>query len=376
MISKGVPENEIAFIHSCKNDEQKQALFTKVRNGEVRILLGSTNKMGTGTNCQKKLKALHHIDCPYRPSDLSQRNGRIIRQGNENAEVDIFNYVTKSTFDSYLFQLVENKQRFISQIMTNKSPARSAEDLDECVLSYAQIKALAAGNPKISEKMNLDIEVAKLRTIYGSYLDNKRDLQQKITKTYPESIQEFTEKVNGIEKDISTINSYYSNEFTGMTVDGKTYADKKEAGTAFLESCRKLKIGEKEKSIGRYKGFEMSVSFDSFNSCYYIALKNNLSYKVEIGNDILGNITRINNALNKLPEKLNNYKNKLEEINNNLKLAKLEVDKPFSRLSELREKESRLELLNKELSMENNEVLEEKETKKKFKEKSNNDIEL
>jgi len=262
--------------------------------------------------------------------------------------------------------------------MTNKSPARSADDLYECVLSYAQIKALAAGNPKISEKMNLDIEVAKLRTIYGSYLDNKRDLQQKITKTYPESIQEFTEKVNGIEKDISVVHSCYSNEFTGMIVDGKTYTDKKEAGAAFLESCRKLKIGEKEKPIGRYKGFEMSVSFDSFNSCYYITLKNNLSHKVEIGNDTLSNITRIDNALNKLPEKLNNYKNKLEEINNNLKLAKLEVDKPFSRLSELREKEACLEVLNKELSMENKEISEEKKeiTEEKSKEKNKNDIEL
>ena len=378
LISKGVPENEIAFIHSCKNDEQKQSLFTKVRNGEIRVLLGSTSKMGTGTNCQKKLKALHHIDCPYRPSDLEQRNGRIIRQGNENAEVDIFNYVTKSTFDAYIFQLVENKQRFISQIMTDKSPARSAEDIDESVLSYAQIKALAAGNPKIEEKMNLDIEVIRLRTIFGSYQDNKRDLQVKITKTYPEEIQNLTERIKGIEKDISIAKNNYTDTFSEMTVDGKIYTDKKAAGTAFLESCRKLKQGEKEKPIGRYKGFDMSASFDSFKTCYNIILKNNISYTIEIGNDIFGNITRIDNALDNLPQKCHNLKNKLEEVNNNLRLAKLEVDKPFSQLSELREKESRLKFLNLELSMENKEVSEEKEktSEEKFGEKNNRNIEL
>jgi hypothetical protein len=354
LIDKGVPDNEIAFIHDCKTDEQKQALFTKVRNGEVRVLLGSTGKMGTGTNAQKKLKALHHLDTPWRPADLTQRNGRIIRQGNENPEVDIFTYVTKGTFDSYLFQLVENKQRFISQVMTSKSPARSAEDVDESVLNYAQIKALAAGNPKIKEKMDLDIEVSRLRTVFAAYQENKRDLQGKISKTYPEKIQILTERISGLEKDIALAESTKTEDFSHIVVDGKTYTDKKDAGTAFLESCRRLRADQKSKPVGSYRGFDLTASFDSFSKCYTISFKNSLSHSVEIGSDIYGNLTRLENAINSLPKQLDKAKFNLEETKHLLTVAKEEVGKPFAQLDELRQKEAKLEELNKELSFDNN----------------------
>ena len=262
--------------------------------------------------------------------------------------------------------------------MTNKSPARSAEDLDECVLSYAQIKALAAGNPKIEEKMNLDIEVTRLRTIFGSYQNNRLNLQNKITKTYPQEIQKLTELISGLEKDIAIAQTNKTDEFYQMTVDGKIYTDKKEAGTAFLESCRRLKANQEEKPVGNYKGFDLSVTFNKFTQLYNVILKNNISHTVELGADIFGNITRIDNALNNIPKKLDSAKLKLEEINHNLKIAKEEVNKPFERLSELREKEAKLEKLNIELSMENKEVSDENKEKPNDlkKEKKNNDIEL
>ena len=350
LIQKGVPENEIAFIHDCKTDEDKQKMFMKVRSGEIRVLLGSTSKMGTGANAQKRLIALHHIDCPFRPSDLEQRNGRIIRQGNENPEVDIYNYVTKGTFDAFLYQLVESKQRFISQVMTSKSIARSAEDIDESVLSYAQIKAMASGNPKIKLKMDLDIEVSRLRTIFAAYQENKRNMQENISRTYPEEIQRYTQRISGLEKDIALAQSTKTTEFTEMTVDGKIYTNKKEAVNALLESCRTMRLDQKEKSVGSYRGFDMSVSFDSHKSVFEIHLKSALTHKVEIGKDAFGNLTRIENALDNLPRQLETAKTKLSETEHNLKTAKEEAVKPFPQLEELREKETKLEQLNKELS--------------------------
>ncbi len=353
LINKGVPENEIAYIHDCKTDEQKLSLFTKVRNGEVRILLGSTGKMGTGANCQDKLTALHHLDCPWKPSDLEQRNGRIIRQGNENSEADIYNYVTKGTFDSYLYQLVENKQRFISQIMTSKSPARSAEDIDETVLSYAQIKALAAGNPKIKEKMDLDIEVNRLRTVFAGYQENKRTLQQNIAQTYPSQIQKLNNDISGLTKDMALAENNKTEEFNGMTVGEKTYTDKKEAGTAFLESVRSIRPGQDSKYIGEYRGFHMSASFNTFTKNFEVTLKSNMSYVIDVGQDVFGNITRIENAINGIPKKLEQSKTKLNDIEHSLAVAKEEVNKPFPQLDELREKEARLNKLNEELATDN-----------------------
>ncbi len=351
LIKKGIPESEIAFIHDCKTDEQKLALFTKVQDGDVRVLLGSTSKLGTGTNCQNKLKAVHHLDCPYRPADLEQRNGRIIRQGNENSEVDIFNYVTKGTFDAYLYQLVENKQKFISQIMTSKSPARSAEDIDECVLSYAEIKALAAGDPKIKEKMDLDIEVNRLRTVFANYQENKRTLQENINVKYPEKIQQLNEYIKAAEKDVAIAEANSSEKFSGMTVDGTYFSDKKEAGTAFLESCRSIRPDEKTKPVGEYKGFKMDVSFDSFKKVFVINLKANLTYQTDIGTDVFGNITRLDNLLNSIDIKIKEAQNLLKKTKYQFEAAKKEVNEPFAQLDELREKESKLEKLNKELAI-------------------------
>lgn len=349
LVDKGIPENQVAFIHDCKTDEQKQVLFTKVRNGDVRVLLGSTGKMGTGTNCQQKLKALHHLDCPFRPADLEQRNGRIIRQGNENDEVDIYRYATKGTFDSYLYQMVENKQKFISQIMTSKSPARSAEDVDEVVLDYAVMKAITTGNPKLKEKMDLENEVSKLKVLYSDFQGQKRSLQNKISKTYPEKIQMLTEQINGYEKDIEIAKQYSSKEFSGIKINNEIFTDKKEAGETLLQNCKMLRADQESKPIGEYKGFQLSVSFDMVSKCYNINLKDNLTHKVEIGSDALGNLTRIDNAINNLPKKLETVKFKLEETNRFLTSAKEEVAKPFHKLNELIEKEGQLKKLEAEL---------------------------
>ncbi len=348
LINKGIPENQIAFIHDCGTDEKKLKLFTKVRNGEVRVLLGSTNKMGTGANCQQKLKAVHHLDCPYRPADLQQRNGRIIRQGNENKEIDIYNYVTKGTFDAFLYQIVENKQKFISQIMTNKSPLRVAQDIDKVTLNYAQIKALASDNPKIKEKIDLDIEVNKLRLVFAEYQENKRNLQRDVLKTYPEKIKELKSKLKCCKSDIECLKNN-SSDFI-MTINNKIFSDKKEAETALIEICSKIKANDKDTKIGNYMGFDMYVEFDVFNKKFNMTLKNNSSYKLELGNDIFGNITRINNVLNSISDKANNISVKISETEDLLSSSENELNIPFPQLKELEEKETRLAELNKELS--------------------------
>lgn len=353
LILKGIPSEEIAYIHDAKTDAQREALFSSVRNGNVRILLGSTNKLGTGTNVQTLLKAVHHLDCPWRPRDLEQRNGRIIRQGNTNSEVDIFSYVTKGTFDSYLYQTIENKQRFISQILTSKSPARAAEDIDESVLSYAQIKAIASDNPKIVEKMNLDIEVTRLRALYSDYKDNKIKLQEDIAKNIPKQIQQFNELIEVHSDDAQQSSATKSDEFTNMIINNTRFVDKKEAGEALVSAVRKTASTNKSTIIGEYRGFTMTASFNSFSKDFEVELRRKAKYVVEIKTDIYANINRIDSKIDSIPLALTNVKEKLENAEKSLLTAKAENQKPFDKMEELREKEHRLNVLNKELTSDN-----------------------
>ena len=293
-MGKGIPENEIAYIHHAKTDAKKKELFSKVRQGKVRILIGSTSKMGAGTNVQNLLIASHDLDCPWRPSDLEQRAGRIIRQGNQNKDVYIFRYVTEGTFDAYLYQLVENKQKFISQIMTSKSPVRSAEDIDDASLSYAEIKALASGNPKVKEKMELDAKVGKLKLAKANYLSQKYELEDRILKYYPQKIKLIEERIYCLEKDINAV--IPQKEFVEMTIKDMKITDKKQAGQAILLACQQLKSSDEVK-IGEYRGFEMNLRYDSFHNEHILILKKHLSYSVELGNDVYGNITRIDNTI-------------------------------------------------------------------------------
>lgn len=352
LIAKGIPEAEIAYIHNAKSEVQKKELFNKVREGEIRILIGSTQKMGAGTNVQKKLIALHHLDAPWRPSDLEQREGRIIRQGNENEEIEIYTYITEKTFDSYIYQLLENKQRFISQIMTGKSPLRSAEDIDEATLSYGEIKALATGNPLIIEKMELDAAVNKLKMLKSDYLNQKYLLEDRISQYYPLKIAEYTEKLKGMAKDIETFKAADKGKdgFAPMELMGKIYEEKKEAGERILELCKEAKIMDNFK-IGAWQGFELSLSFDRFEMAYNITMKGELSHFTQLGSDIFGNIQRMNNTLEKMPEVEKIIAEKLKETENQLENAKKEVQAPFMYEEDLRTKNERLEMLNALLSM-------------------------
>ncbi|WP_445659470.1 helicase-related protein [Aeribacillus sp. FSL K6-1121] len=354
LIEKGVPSDEIAFIHDAKNEKQKDELFAKVRTGEIRFLLGSTQKMGAGTNVQDKLIALHDLDCPWKPSDLEQRMGRIVRQGNENKKVKIFRYVTENTFDAYLYQLVENKQKFISQIMTSKSPARSAQDVDEAALSYAEIKALATGNPLIKEKMDLEVQVTKLKTLKSSYLSQKHMLEDKVLKTYPQQIKQLSEKLKGFEKDLDVLSKNRGDDnkkFSSMEINGKTYTDKETAGKAILEACKNMDgIGPKE--IGSYCGFKMNLSYDAFSSEFIIELKNAVSHRTILGKDVYGNITRLDNTLDTMPERYKKTKADLSNVQEQLENAKLELTKPFPQEEELKEKEKRLTELEDLLNIE------------------------
>ena len=350
LINRGVPSSEIAYIHDAATDAKKKELFSKVREGKVRILLGSTQKMGAGTNVQDLLIASHDLDCPWRPSDLEQRAGRIIRQGNTNKDVDIYRYVTEQTFDAYLYQLVENKQKFISQIMTSKSPVRSAEDIDEASLSYAEIKALASGNPKIKEKMDLDIQVNKLKLAKANYLSEKYDLEDKIIKYYPSKISTLKERIDSYEKDIAE--TCEAPEFPGMMIKGKRYEDKETAGKALLITCKSIQ-DSMQQNIGEYRGFKMLASYDSFYQMHTIFLMKNLAHKVELGSDVFGNITRLDNVINGLSKKLEIEKNLLENTLNQFENAKEEVKRPFDKEDELQEKSNRLSELNKELDIGN-----------------------
>ena len=357
LVEMGVPENEIAYIHDAKTEAQKKDLFAKVRAGQVRVLLGSTQRMGAGTNCQQKLVALHHLDCPWRPADLQQREGRIIRQGNENAEVDIYSYVTEGTFDAYLYQLVERKQKFIAQIMTSKSPVRSAEDVDEQALSYAEIKALASGNPLIKEKMDLDIEVTKLKLLKSSHLSQRYALEDAISKTFPKSLAETQERLAGYGADIAAVKEHTApNEdgFSPMTLAGKAYTEKKAAGAELLVMCQNMLTPEPTQ-VGSYRGLTLELSFDSFSQEYRLTMIGQLRHVVTLGTDVFGNIQRMDNLLESLPVKEQACREKLSELHSQLETAKAEVLKPFPREEELKAKLLRLEELNALLNIDKRE---------------------
>ena len=352
LIAKGVPESDIAFIHDADTDVRKKELFAKVRSGDVRILLGSTQKMGAGTNVQTLLYASHDLDCPWRPSDLEQRAGRIVRQGNTNDTVHIYRYVTKDTFDSYSYQLVENKQKFISQIMTSKSPVRSAEDIDETALSYAEIKALATGNPHIKEKMELDTEVAKLKLLKSSFMSEIYELEDKVIKFYPQEIQRLTEQIAGAGKDIERVNHYpkIEDKFYPMTIDGTAHTEKDAAGTALIERCKTMTSTDPA-VIGEYRGFTMILSFDSFYQEHKLTLQNSRSYTISLGDDVFGNIQRIDNALASIPKLKEECEQKLTETKKQFEIAKVESKKEFPREAELNEKQKRLAELDSLLNM-------------------------
>ena len=357
LIAGGVPAEQIAFIHDANTEVKKKELFGKVRSGQIRVLLGSTQKMGAGTNVQTKLVALHHLDCPWRPSDLQQREGRIIRQGNENPEVDIYTYVTENTFDSYLYQLVEGKQKFIGQIMTSKSPVRSAEDIDETALSYAEIKALCAGNPHIKEKMDLDIDVSRLKLLKANHLSQRYALEDQIIKEFPQKIKSLEQRIEGYKADMAQLaQNTLPNEdgFSPMIMAGGTVTDKKAAGEAIIGLCKSM-TNPDPIHIGEYRGFDMELFFDSFSREYKITLKHELRHTVTLGTDIFGNIQRLDNALNSFQEKLTACEAQLENTKVQLENAKLEVQKPFPQEEELKTKTARLNELNAMLNLDKRE---------------------
>ena len=352
LMDAGIPEEEIAFIHTADSEAKKKELFSKVRAGQVRVLLGSTAKMGAGTNVQDKLIALHDLDCPWRPSDLQQRLGRIVRQGNENEEVEIYRYVTEGTFDAYLYQLVENKQKFIAQIMTSKSPVRVADDVDETALSYSEIKALATGNPLIIEKCNLDMEVARLNMLKASHLNQVYALEEMVYRKYPEEITRLTERIAGYEQDVALAAAHPKAQegFCGMEVDGKHYAEKEDAGKAIIDVCTRM-TGSDAVLLGQYRGFSMVLAYDGRSNEYRITLKGTLSHTVTLGADVFGNITRLDNVLENLAGSLEAEQNRLEETRGQLENARAELQTPFAREAELAEKTKRLKELNILLNM-------------------------
>lgn len=392
LMAMGVPEEEIEFIHNAKNNREKDAIFDKVRKGEIRILLGSTQKMGAGTNAQDKLIAIHDLDIPWRPADLSQRAGRIVRQGNENKDVHIFRYITENTFDAYLFQTLENKQKYISQIMTSKTPVRVAEDVDEATLNYAEIKALATGNPLIREKMDLDVEVSKLKMLESNFKSNLYKMEDKVVKVYPKEIENLKEKIENLKKDIENIEPYKEDgseksiektieyaqttfenvgeklkdsdkkenmeqvsRFTSLTLGDKKYTDKKQAGEFLISKIKSLKIDtdykEEEVKIGEYRNFDLFAYYDTFSSRYKFILKGEEKHYGEFGADGVGNITRMDNVLDKMPERLEQTLGKLRDTESQLEAAKLEIKKKFPQAELLKEKTLRLAEVNNLLDM-------------------------
>ena len=357
LIERGVPESEIMFIHDANTEVKKLETFKKTRRGEIRLLMGSTQKMGAGTNVQNKLIALHDLDCPWRPSDLEQRLGRIVRQGNENLEVDIFRYVTEETFDAYLYQLIEGKQKFSSQIFTSKSPVRACEDIDETALSYAEIKMLATGNPYIKEKMDLDIQVQKLRLLKSNFLSEKYALEDKILKYYPQEIARLNATIEGLKTDIACTESHpksIEDNFVGITIKGEFYSDKSAAGAELLYACKTMTSPDPV-SIGEYRGFKMELQFDVFEKEYQLLLKGKLSYLVHLGTDIHGNFTRMDNVLESLPKRLSITTEELDNTHKQFELAKSDIDKPFAQEDELKEKTARLNELNTLLNIDKRE---------------------
>lgn len=355
LAAKGIPREEIAFIHEAGTEAKKAELFAKVRSGQVRILLGSTPKLGAGTNIQDRLIALHHLDVPWKPSDLEQQEGRILRQGNQNPKVKIYRYVTENTFDAYMWQILENKQKFISQIMTSKSPVRACEDVDDTALSYAEIKALATGNPYIKEKMDLDIQVSKLKLMKANHTSQKYRLETDIARNYPMQITAAKERLQGLKADVEAVEPIFNREKEkddfAMTIGGKVYTDRKEAGTALIAACAGLKAVRTSGQVGEFHGFTMTAEFDSFNQKYILTLKRQCSYKIEVGKDALGNLQRISNALLGIAKKVTDTEQKLETLQQQLATAKEEVAKPFPKEQELAEKTERLAELNSLLNM-------------------------
>lgn len=357
LIERGIPESEVKFIHEADTDMKKKELFQKTRKGEVRVLLGSTQKMGAGTNVQDKLIALHDVDCPWRPSDLEQRSGRIVRQGNENPQVDIYRYVTEQTFDAYLYQLVEGKQKFASQIMTSKSPVRSAEDIDETALSYAEIKMLATGNPYIKEKMDLDIQVQKLKMLKSNFLSEKYGLEDKVIKFYPQQIAYLKSRVEGLTTDVETAKLHpkpIDEQPLGMMVSGVSYSEKSEAGQAIINTCKSMNSPDAI-PLGEYRGFQMELYFDTVQRNYVVKLKGETSRDVPLGDDSHGNIVRIDNGIERFEEALADTKNSLENTEKQFETAKQEIEKPFAKEEELRAKTARLDELNILLNMDKKE---------------------
>ena len=353
LIARGIPAEQIRFIHEATTDAQKKELFAKVRSGEVRVLLGSTQKMGAGTNVQDRLIAIHNLDCPWRPSDLEQRQGRIERQGNMFPEVEVYRYVTEQTFDAYLYQLIESKQKFISQIMTSKSPVRSAEDVDEVALSFAEVKMLATGDARFKEKMDLDIQVSKLRVLKQSYLSEHYDLEDRVLKYYPQTIKEYEERIAGYENDAALAEQHKpqgEDKFCPMTLKGVTYTEKADAGEMLLAICKDYPMSAATE-IGSYRGFRIEIYYDTVNAHYCMNLCGKTKHKVDLGSDALGNLTRIENELSKLPARLEAAKTKKAEIIAQLEIAKEEIKKPFAFEDELKEKTERLNALNIELNL-------------------------
>ena len=370
LMEKGVPEKEIAFIHDANTEAKKTELFGKVKSGQVRFLIGSTAKMGAGTNVQDRLIALHHLDIGWKPSDLEQREGRIIRQGNHNKKVHIFRYVTESTFDSYMWQLIENKQKFISQIMTSKAPVRSCEDVDEAALSYAEVKALATGNPAVKEKMALDVDVAKLKLLKANHMNNQYRLEDDIARNFPQQIAKLTEIIDSYKADIAHFSEYKITdpEQFSMEISGKVFTEKKEAGAALLAVCKDIKSVDAAMDIGSYQGFNMRIQFDSWSKEFILSVKHESVAKVRLGADALGNIIRINNLLESYPEKLAEAEQRLETVQEQMTNAKEEVGKPFPKEEELSQKLERLSELNALLNMDEREDTETEQSESKEKE--------
>lgn len=361
LVTKGIPKEEIVFIHEAGTEIKKAELFAKVRSGQVRVLLGSTPKLGAGTNIQDRLIALHHLDCPWKPADLEQQEGRILRQGNQNKKVKIFRYVTENTFDAYMWQILENKQKFISQIMTSKSPVRACEDVDDTALSYAEIKALATGNPYIKEKMDLDIQVSKLKLLKANHTSQKYKLETDIAKNYPMQIAAQKERLAGLRSDAEAVRPIFENEDFSMIVSNKTFTDKKEAGTALLAACEGLKAIHTEGKIGTFHDFSLYAKFDAFNQRYIMTIKRKCSYLIEMGKDILGNLQRISNALGGIEKKMEETEQKLETLQKQLETAQEEAAKPFPKEKELQEKMERLAELNSLLNMDEKEMPQDQE---------------
>ena len=352
LVTMGIPREQIAFIHEANTEVRKKELFSKVRSGQVRVLMGSTFKMGAGMNVQDRLIALHDLDCPWRPGDLEQRSGRIIRQGNRNKEVHIYRYVTEGTFDAYLWQTIENKQRFISQIMTSKSPVRSCEDIDETALSYAEIKALCAGDERIKEKMDLDVDVARLRLMRASHQSQQYKLEDNLLRYFPEQIEAAKNAIAGLETDMQTVaaHPHPTDGFAGMEVKGDLLTDKDNAGAALLEAFKEVKDSEPV-PVGSYRGFQTALTAEGFYMDCILTLKGQMSHRVELGKDARGNLTRIDNVLNAIPARLNSQKVYLENLYAQMEAAKTELGKPFPQEEELRVKSARLAELNAELNI-------------------------